>query len=275
MAVTATGYFGKAAEAMLDLIAGSDTFIGEQPNLVTNGTFETADVWTFEDGGLPNPGWWYDSINNRALFLVAGTNKRVYQTVSIIAGQIYQVEYTAAITGGSINGLLGGTNFAVSDGTGNTVNVVAGSTDSIVAFNATDNDPPNIYIDDVSLYHLPIYIGEYNPGAGNALADCFAVIETNRTSSRHTGTGAYLNNGSLDIIFERAIPEAYQAEKYEPDAIMDFWNYLDAVIDECQTLSNSAGYLLTRNWDIAAGPQRIEKENRLFARVSVGWGLSD
>jgi len=290
--VTATGQFGKSAAAMKALIAGSDTFAGEQANTLTNGTFAADANWTasepsnFEITG----GKGVITINTDAL-------TAVYQTgITLAADTMYRFRGSADFSAAdkfTLSAMLTddlGIDYdpiiavadAISDDADMDVVLTTQYTDSVLMFGVADYvvsfadaEGESVSLDDLTLVKIPVFIGECNPGDGTDLPDCFCVIETPAYTSRHGGTGWFNTGGTFDVIFDRLIPAAYRDAGREPDAIMEFHNYLDAVIGECQALSEQAGYLLTRSWDIAQGPQRIEKENRMFAVVKVSWGLSE
>ena len=274
MTVAATGNFGKAAEALKNLVAASATFIAEQPDLITDGDFASDAGWTLGSGWTIAAGVASCDTSSAILSQTAD--------LAITAGDVYTLtlDIDSAAAGSKLQGSLGGTGTAISTyaETGAvSVEMTAGSTDSefVLQLVTTGGAPFEITIDDVVLRKRVsdcIFIGEYNPGTVDLL-DCFAVIQRSSDVSGSVANTQYLNNGELMLFIEREIPAAYQAAESEPDAEQDFYNFLDAVIDECQTLSGSAGYLMTRSWSVNE-MARIEKENRFFARITVAWGLA-
>jgi hypothetical protein len=72
------------------------------PDLVTNGTFDSATGWTAETG------W---SIGSGVATTVAGTTGALYQGISLVAGRTYRVDFTISntLSGGVIPSLFGGT----------------------------------------------------------------------------------------------------------------------------------------------------------------------
>lgn len=115
-----------------------------------------------------------------------------------------------------------------------------------------------------------IYIGEYTPAS--AFTRPFAVILQNGIQSEMITAQGFQNSGTMALYLEREIPTDYQDDATEAE--MDFINYVDAVMLQCQALSATAGYLLTRSWQIAEGATRIENENTYFVIFHVTWGLA-
>ncbi len=272
MTVSATGNFGKAAAALKDLISASSTFQGEKTELVTNGGFATnLDGWSVEAGWV-----WSASGFGRAEIADAGTNVLLYQSGIFSTGKTFVVSFSVkAVAGASLDVLSNletiASGITAADDYEYTYAPGANSDDHII-FSYTGSAGNSLAIDDVSIKEMVIFIGEYNPG-GSSLSDCFAVIQRSSDVSTSVANTHYSNNGELNIVLERAIPAAYQDAGSESDAEQDFFNFLDGVINDCQTLSGTAGYLMTRAWTVTE-TARIDNENRYFAKITVAWGLA-
>ena len=116
--------------------------------------------------------------------------------------------------------------------------------------------------------HVANYVGE------GSYSRPFAVITRSDESSSSSGVGAYGFGGILKVWFERAIPGAYDDEGQEGNAEQEFYNILDGIIDDCQALSGTAGYILTRTWSVGE-LYRIDKDEVYGIMIDVAWGLGD
>ena len=123
-----------------------------------------------------------------------------------------------------------------------------------------------------------VHVSEYKPGDDNSFERPYALIV--RTGAEHSeaeGTGYFNDSGTLDVLFEREIPEAYTDADQTDNAELDFSNFIDTVIAECQALSSQAGYLITRSWRTADGPWRDKEDGGdteyYGIYKSVEWGL--
>jgi len=118
-----------------------------------------------------------------------------------------------------------------------------------------------------------IHVAEYWPD--DAFERPFMVISrAGDDGSESIAATAYGASGTLHFTFERTIPAEFQDQSDSPDAELNFLEIVDGIMSDCQALSGSAGYLLTRSWRIADGPSKIENTNIYWVEIAVAWGLS-
>jgi len=115
-----------------------------------------------------------------------------------------------------------------------------------------------------------IYISEYHP---DTFVRPFAVILLNGLSCDMVAAQSYSASGTMTLYLERAISEAYKSSPGEAE--IEFLNFLDGIISDCQGLSGTPGYLLTRSWTIAESAQRIDDENIYYCKIDLAWGLAN
>jgi len=118
--------------------------------LVTNGGFTgNATGWTLTGN------WAYNSNNVWAIS--AGSGNLTQAISELVAGRTYRITFNATITDdASASGSLGGTAFAVSNGS-NSSNVVAGATNTNFVIAATCSFAPDyVLIDNVSVKEISV-----------------------------------------------------------------------------------------------------------------------
>jgi hypothetical protein len=265
MTVAATGNFGKAAEALKTLIGSSSTFNAEQSNLLLNGDFELGDDGSWTKGGSASIAAGVCSFS--------GFGAIAQTPAAATVGEIFLVTFTILnYSSGTVTPLIGS-----GTGTGRTANGTY--TENILSATNTqfslDTADASCDVDDVVMQGQNIYIGEYNPDGGTLTA-ALAVIQRSTDMSTSIANTQYSNNGELTLYLERAIPTTptdYTAAGSETDAEQDFYNFVDGVIADCQALSGTAGYLMTRSWTISE-IARIDTANRYIAKIIVAWGLA-
>ena len=237
------------------------------PELIQNGDFADDSIWSKNGSVLISGGF--------AGFTNTG---QVTQTVPLVAGRQYKTRFTVSNhSSGTVDLDVGGTDGTnrTADGT-YTETIEAGSGTAEIAVQGFSS--PDLLVDDVSVRLSAaenVFIGEYNPDGGT-LADCFAVIQRSSDTSTSIANTHYSNSGEFVLVIERAIPTTptdYTGAGSEADAEQDFYNFLDGVIDDCQTLSGTAGYLITRSWTVTESA-RIDNEDRFVAKINVAWGLA-
>jgi hypothetical protein len=99
------------------------------PDLVINGTFTTDSDWT------KGTGW---AIGSGVATKTAGTASLLSQNIGAVAGAFYQLTFTMTRTAGTLSVRLGSTSnqFSYTSGGTRTINLLCGSTDSILYFSA-------------------------------------------------------------------------------------------------------------------------------------------
>ncbi|AQT69965.1 hypothetical protein STSP2_03165 [Anaerohalosphaera lusitana] len=120
-----------------------------------------------------------------------------------------------------------------------------------------------------------IHIALYDPDT--EFERPFVLISpTDSDRSELYAEAAYAGSGQLKVEFERSIPTAYQAAEQTANAELDFHNFVDGVIDDCQKLSSEPGYLLTREWNRIMQPARYAHDIEAYLTAfHVLWGLTD
>ena len=116
-----------------------------------------------------------------------------------------------------------------------------------------------------------IFISEYFPDDA-AFVRPFGLIVRSGDRSESIGSTGFGSGGELELWFERAIHANYQADDQAENAELEFLNFVDGCIADCQALSGQSGYLLTRSWD-PDEPFRIQDEHIFGIKIRVGWGL--
>lgn len=85
-----------------------------------------------------------------------------------------------------------------------------------------------------------------------------------------------LAGGDVELWLYRPIPESYQAN--HTDALTDFENFYEAVMNEIMALAGQPGYLIINNWQLIDMPARGEPEsdnkNMYQIRLTISWGLT-
>lgn len=117
-----------------------------------------------------------------------------------------------------------------------------------------------------------IHLAAYEPES--SFTRPFAVICRQVDESPVVGSGGWLGNGVLELWLEKGISEAYRADDEADNAELEFLNFVDGVIADCQALSGGAGeYLVTRTWRIDDGPALIGDDGVYMIKIAVEWGL--
>ena len=117
-----------------------------------------------------------------------------------------------------------------------------------------------------------IFIGEYFPDPGDGITRPFALISRNDDRSESIGSSGFGFSGILVLSFEREISAQYQDDDQADNAEIEFLNFIDSCVEDCQGLSNQPGYLLTRDWDVG-DLFRIDGEHIFGIKINVAWGL--
>ena len=145
-----TSWWGVALDTARTVKARPDFFgsqlnllTSEQPNLVTNGTFDTDSDWT------KGTGWTIS--NNLANFNGFGFNA-FRQNVGLITGKIYKVTFDLNITIGNVIFQLGGTNNTFNSSATHTFYDTATANAAYSTFISLYSSTPSIFsIDNVSV----------------------------------------------------------------------------------------------------------------------------
>lgn len=94
-------------------------------------------------------------------------------------------------------------------------------------------------------------------------------------STNAGGSRQFLKGGDVELWLYRPIAEDYQDE--HGDALIDFENFYEAVLDEIMELAGTPGYLVINNWSLIDQPARNEPESKekdmYQARIMISWGL--
>ena len=121
-----------------------------------------------------------------------------------------------------------------------------------------------------------IHVADYWPDDG--FDRPFAVISrSGDDNSDLIAMTSYNEGGTLVLFLEKELPAEYDDQGFEDDAELNFLEFVDGVISDCQAKSGTAGYLFTRAWRIDDGPARIDNiendEHVYTIKIAVAWGI--
>jgi len=189
-------------------------------------------------------------------------------------------ELNGTISGG-VTLVTGGVPFAVNEPVGETGKAMCALRDLIaesetlwteLALTGTDAEKIDAAKDS-------IYLTSYEPAGGTFVRPFVMITKSESCVADSIGTGSsisYCHKGELELRFEREIPAEHQDNSEEAE--IDFLNYVESVMADCEALSGAPGYFMISGWDVIEGPYQFDpdrSEKFVYGiRIRVRWGLS-
>lgn len=121
-----------------------------------------------------------------------------------------------------------------------------------------------------------VHIGAYKPEDKTIVRPVVLITRDGGDRKGRAGNNAYLQSGSLRVLFEREKSAALQDADYASAAEVEFTDVWDAIVDQVLTLGEEAGYLIIRDWETVEGPfeyDAAELANVLGQWDRVTWGV--